>query len=597
MRYRTIGTAPETRREVSVLALGAMLFGSRTDEATSFAVLDRYVEAGGNFIDTSDNYAFWVDGSQGGQSEKLLGRWRRSRGIGDEIVIATKLGARPLAPGTGFVDNPEGLSAKVIRESAERSRERLGVEKLDLLYAHIEDHERSAAGNRRRIRRVGRRGHRRSPRRQQPRRLARGTGPRARRRGRAARLRGPPVPAQLSAPPDDLPSELFPDGSLGSAARTCSAICAPSPPSPWSPTHPCWPAPTPRGQAPARRLRPPGHPRPPRRAAGGGEGDRGECQPGGAGLAVGRTAADRPARGGVVGGPAGGEPRGRGPGVDGGAAGGAGSRTARSRGPGWRGGSRRGWRECRGCRGCRRHRRHRAPLPTPADAGHARTSWFGGCAEWPGWPGCAGAAEARWGVRGVRLRGEGSAQRARTQADDPARRAPSPAAGPARRACRPGVPFRTARRPGVRLPTAHGPRSPKPEAHPPKASRGSRASKASKASRAEAQAPELPSPAPKKPTPEPHSPAQPAPGAPVAPGVPAAPVPVALAVAMPAGQRHRHAHRRGPARRRGPRLPPDGAEVGECVRAEGAARQRGERREGQPAEERRERHVPGGPGA
>lgn len=139
MRYRTIGTDPATRREVSVLSLGAMLFGSATDEATSFAILDRYVEAGGTFIDTSDNYAFWQDGGQGGQSEELLGRWRRSRGVGDEVVIATKLGARPLAPGTSYLDNPEGLSAKVIRESAERSRERLGVEKIDLLYAHIED--------------------------------------------------------------------------------------------------------------------------------------------------------------------------------------------------------------------------------------------------------------------------------------------------------------------------------------------------------------------------------------------------------------------------------------------------------------------------
>lgn len=139
MRYRTIGTDPATRREVSVLSLGAMLFGSATDEATSYAILDRYVEAGGTFIDTSDNYAFWQDGGQGGQSEELLGRWRRSRGVGDEVVIATKLGARPLAPGTSYLDNPEGLSAKVIRESAERSRERLGVEKIDLLYAHIED--------------------------------------------------------------------------------------------------------------------------------------------------------------------------------------------------------------------------------------------------------------------------------------------------------------------------------------------------------------------------------------------------------------------------------------------------------------------------
>jgi aryl-alcohol dehydrogenase-like predicted oxidoreductase len=139
MKYRTIGTDPKTRREVSVLSLGTMHFGTRTDEATSFAILDRYVEAGGTFIDTADNYAFWADGGQGGQSEELLGRWRRSRGAGDEIVIATKLGARPLAPGTSYVDNPEGLSAQVIRESSERSRDRLGMSRLDLLYAHIDD--------------------------------------------------------------------------------------------------------------------------------------------------------------------------------------------------------------------------------------------------------------------------------------------------------------------------------------------------------------------------------------------------------------------------------------------------------------------------
>ena len=138
MKYRTIGTDPKTRREVSVLSLGAMRFGTTTGEATSFAILDRYVEAGGTFIDTADNYAFWT-GTQGGESEELLGRWRRSRGIGDEIVIATKLGARPLAPGTSYTNNAEGLSARVIRESAERSRDRLGMARLDLLYAHIED--------------------------------------------------------------------------------------------------------------------------------------------------------------------------------------------------------------------------------------------------------------------------------------------------------------------------------------------------------------------------------------------------------------------------------------------------------------------------
>ena len=139
MRQRTVGTDPATRREVSALALGTMLMGTRTDEKTSFAILDRYVEAGGTFLDTSNNYAFWEAGDQGGQSEELLGRWRHSRGIGDEVFIATKLGARPLAPGTSYTDGADGLSAQAVRESSEASRERLGLERIDLLYAHIED--------------------------------------------------------------------------------------------------------------------------------------------------------------------------------------------------------------------------------------------------------------------------------------------------------------------------------------------------------------------------------------------------------------------------------------------------------------------------
>ncbi|HLK75026.1 MAG TPA: aldo/keto reductase [Streptosporangiaceae bacterium] len=140
MKYRVIGTDPATRRSVSVLSLGAMLMGTRTDEQTSFAILDRFVSAGGNFIDTSGNYAFWVNGTQGGESEELLGRWRRSRGVSDSVVIATKVGARPLAPSAGFAGAVmEGLSAKVLRESAARSMARLGVSRLDLMYAHIED--------------------------------------------------------------------------------------------------------------------------------------------------------------------------------------------------------------------------------------------------------------------------------------------------------------------------------------------------------------------------------------------------------------------------------------------------------------------------
>ena len=137
MKYRKIGTDPQHRREVSALALGAMMFGTAVDEERSFEILDRYVAAGGSFIDTANNYAFWVNGTQGGESEALLGRWRKSRGITDEVAIATKLGGRPRAAGRDHMI-PEGLAPEVIRESAERSRQNLGVDKIDLLYAHAD---------------------------------------------------------------------------------------------------------------------------------------------------------------------------------------------------------------------------------------------------------------------------------------------------------------------------------------------------------------------------------------------------------------------------------------------------------------------------
>ncbi len=75
----------------------------------------------------------------GGQSEELLGRWRKDRGIGDEIKIATKVGGRPLAPGPDFSQGMEPLTAANIRASAERSLERMGLERLDLYYAHVQD--------------------------------------------------------------------------------------------------------------------------------------------------------------------------------------------------------------------------------------------------------------------------------------------------------------------------------------------------------------------------------------------------------------------------------------------------------------------------
>jgi aryl-alcohol dehydrogenase-like predicted oxidoreductase len=139
MRYTTIGSGSPSARKVSVLSLGAMRFGTTTDEATSFAILDRYAAAGGNFIDTSNNYLYFVNGTQGGESEALLGRWRASHGIGDEIVIATKAGGRPIAPTTDRDTPRESLSRAAVREASERSRERLGVERIDLYYAHVPD--------------------------------------------------------------------------------------------------------------------------------------------------------------------------------------------------------------------------------------------------------------------------------------------------------------------------------------------------------------------------------------------------------------------------------------------------------------------------
>jgi aryl-alcohol dehydrogenase-like predicted oxidoreductase len=139
MRYTTIGSDPSSARKVSVLSLGTMRFGTTTGEAASFAILDRYVAAGGNFIDTSNSYLFFVNGTQGGESEALLGRWRASRGIGAEIVIATKVGARPIAPATSLDTPREGLSRTAIRAAVESSRERLGVERIDLYYAHVPD--------------------------------------------------------------------------------------------------------------------------------------------------------------------------------------------------------------------------------------------------------------------------------------------------------------------------------------------------------------------------------------------------------------------------------------------------------------------------
>ena len=118
------------------LVLGTMYFGTRTDEATSYALLDRFVEAGGRVLDTANCYSFWSSPTgHGGQSEELLGRGLAANpGLRDELVIATKVGVEPTDGG-----GVEGLSAAVIERESARSLERLGVDVIDLYWAHGED--------------------------------------------------------------------------------------------------------------------------------------------------------------------------------------------------------------------------------------------------------------------------------------------------------------------------------------------------------------------------------------------------------------------------------------------------------------------------
>lgn len=105
------------------------MFGWTLDEEHAFEVLDAYAQAGGNFIDTADSYGHWTSAGAGA-SERIIGRWMAARGNRDEIVIATKVGSSRERP---------GLSEGAIRAAIEGSLERLGVERVDLYYAHRDD--------------------------------------------------------------------------------------------------------------------------------------------------------------------------------------------------------------------------------------------------------------------------------------------------------------------------------------------------------------------------------------------------------------------------------------------------------------------------
>lgn len=120
-------------------ALGAMWFGTFVDETEAFALLDRYVDAGGTMIDTANNYPFWIPGRTGDESECVVGRWLAARRSRDRVVIGTKVGARPRTSGDTTLDDVEGLSAPVIRASIESSLRRMGTDWVDLYWAHIDD--------------------------------------------------------------------------------------------------------------------------------------------------------------------------------------------------------------------------------------------------------------------------------------------------------------------------------------------------------------------------------------------------------------------------------------------------------------------------
>lgn len=114
------------------LVLGGNVFGWTADRAASFAVLDRFVEGGGRMIDTADVYSAWVDGHVGGESEGVIGEWLKASGARDRILIATKVG---MLPGEGG----KGLAPDRIRAAADASLERLGVDTIDLYFAHKDD--------------------------------------------------------------------------------------------------------------------------------------------------------------------------------------------------------------------------------------------------------------------------------------------------------------------------------------------------------------------------------------------------------------------------------------------------------------------------
>jgi aryl-alcohol dehydrogenase-like predicted oxidoreductase len=117
---------------VSTFCFGAMYLGTKQNETESFRLLDKFVEAGGNFIDTANIYAHWIPGGKGGDSETTLGAWIKDRKNRHNIFIASKVGFQ-------YGDVQRSLRAEVIEEECAKSLKRLGVDTIDLFYAHNDE--------------------------------------------------------------------------------------------------------------------------------------------------------------------------------------------------------------------------------------------------------------------------------------------------------------------------------------------------------------------------------------------------------------------------------------------------------------------------
>jgi aryl-alcohol dehydrogenase-like predicted oxidoreductase len=118
--------------EVAPLAFGSNVFGWTTDEPTSFALLDAFVDAGFNLIDTADMYSTWVEGHKGGESETILGKWLKRSGKREKLIIASKVG-KEMGP------NLQGLSKAYIMQAVEASLRRLQTDYIDLYQSHEDD--------------------------------------------------------------------------------------------------------------------------------------------------------------------------------------------------------------------------------------------------------------------------------------------------------------------------------------------------------------------------------------------------------------------------------------------------------------------------